>query len=138
MKKIHANSDIAHLWANKIQEQASNSNRSYYFEDYTIYSYGRHFPIAVNMGDIILMTYRSYSNSTAKHINYVNRAITHKTVIYCYNPSLAAKNLHAENLSDFEKRIKNPLSDITPKNLVIGCHTIPHTEIEEIAKNLNF
>ena len=37
---------VAHLWANQVQQEAKNSNRSFYFYGPSIYSYGSHFEIA--------------------------------------------------------------------------------------------
>lgn len=37
------NSMVAHLWANEMKEFANGSN--FYFEDESIYSYGRHFEV---------------------------------------------------------------------------------------------
>lgn len=38
-------SQVAHLWANQLQESARNSG-NYYFNGDAIYSYGSHFMIA--------------------------------------------------------------------------------------------
>ena len=47
------------------------------------------------------MTNRGYSNSTAKHINLVWSAISHKDVIYCNDPTKS----HYHNISEFINEI---------------------------------
>lgn len=72
------NSMVAHLWANEKKEYAYGSN--FYFEGDSLYSYGNHFKI----GRIVrneqgqrayLVNLDKYSTSTAKHQNYMTRAI---------------------------------------------------------------
>lgn len=92
MKKIFRghNSTIAHLWANKQQEEASNGS-NFYFDNDTIYSYGRHFPIAKHIiydgNSAVLFTGETHSNTTAKHISIVKQACNHLNVIYCASPT---------------------------------------------------
>lgn len=107
MKKVCSDiSDVAHLFANQIQEEATNSTRHFYFERNVIYSYGRHFPIAKHIEfdgkRAILFTTRSYNNTTAKHIGVVKSACRHKNIIYCFNPTES----HDVNLNDFKNRIE--------------------------------
>lgn len=83
------NSTIAHLWANKAQYEAKNPSRNFYFDGDTIYSYGRHFPIAKhavneNGERAVLFTERGYSPTTAKHISIVRQAANHLRIIYCH------------------------------------------------------
>lgn len=79
MKKVHTNDMVAHLWANQSQVEAKNAQGNFYFQGDTIYSYGRHFPIARHVntkhGHVILFTTRRYSVTTAKHITIVRHAI---------------------------------------------------------------
>lgn len=94
MKKVHTPDNVAHLWANKVQEEARNSANNLYFYGNEIYSYGSHFCIAKHVeGGVILFTERSYSNSTSKHISIVRNACSHKERVYCHNP----KGSHSEN-----------------------------------------
>lgn len=79
-REVYPTNEIAHLWAHKTQSAARNPGKNFYFEGDTIYSYGSHFPIArhvVNAKGVpaIVFTQRSYSVTTAKHINLVRRAI---------------------------------------------------------------
>ena len=90
MKTVFSNHDqVAHIWASQSQHQGRAGN--IFFEDQTIYSYGYHFAIArfaPEFGNTVLFTNRGYSNSTAKHMGIVRRAIPDNyRVIYCYDPS---------------------------------------------------
>jgi hypothetical protein len=92
MKKVVSPENVAHLWANKIQDEARTSNSNLYFNNDKIYSYGSHFCIAShvineNRDRATLFTTRSYSNTTAKHINTVRGAANHLNLIYCPYPA---------------------------------------------------
>ena len=91
MKNIFTNSELAHTYANQSQQSGRNSSGSFYFDGKTIYSYGRHFPIAKIVrnesgNECMLFTYRSYSNSTSKQVSIVRNATRQYKKIYCYNP----------------------------------------------------
>jgi signal peptidase I len=74
MKTRFSNSELSHVWAQQVQGYGKGSNM--YFEGKVIYSYGRHFPIAeFKPNNIVFFNKRGYSNSTAKHKNYVWRSI---------------------------------------------------------------
>lgn len=80
--------EVAHLWANKVQNNARHSSGNFFFEGAEIYSYGYHFPIAKHVENskgetAVLVTTRSYSVSTSKHQNVVSNACNHLKVIYC-------------------------------------------------------
>jgi len=79
MKQIlGSHSEVAHVWASRSQESGEASR--VFFDGDTIYSYGRHFPIArfqkmPNGQEVVMFTANDYSVSTSKHKNYVRRAI---------------------------------------------------------------
>lgn len=107
MKTVVSTSDVAHFWAHQSQGEARTSNGNFYFDGKTIYSYGRHFPIATHHTNeagesVVLFTTRGYSNSTAKHICHVRGACSHLIKIYCKNPNGIS---HAENFNDWAKKI---------------------------------
>lgn len=115
MKHVLETSQVAHVWANQLQNDARNSHGNFFFEGKTIYSYGRHFPIAVLTGEnnhYCLFTTRSYSVTTSKHIGYVRSAASHKEIIYCLNPDEAARKNHEINTKQFFYEI-----DTIAKNL---------------------
>jgi hypothetical protein len=78
MKKVfNSNSEVAHIFAQRIQNEGRANNM--FFEDDTIYSYGRHFELAkfIDFNDkkyLFVNTY-SFSNSTSKHLGHVIGAI---------------------------------------------------------------
>lgn len=113
-------SEVAHNWAHQKQSQFKKDTTagSLYYEGNTIYSYGRHFPIAViseQDSNIVYFTTRTYSNTTSKHLSVVRAAVNHKTVLYCENPDQAARNIHTENIQAFEKEAKY-ISQSLPKS----------------------
>lgn len=113
MKKVHTPENVAHLFANRIQSEATNSGRTLFFNQSTIYSYGSHFAIAKHTinkkgENALLFTTRGYSVTTSKHINIVHNATNHLNKIFCYNPN----ENHQVNLNQFEFEIKNILLNI--------------------------
>jgi len=80
-REVHPVNMVAHLWAHATQKRARNSQRNFYFEGDTIYSYGAHFPIARrvtrNGETAVLFTTQGYSSTTAKHKCIVSRACGH-------------------------------------------------------------
>ena len=109
MRRIVTNSEVAHLWANRSQPEASNSTGSIYFIDDTIYSYGSHFPIARHVNGVVLFTDRTYGNSTAKHINHTRYACNHLTVFTVDNVTATGKTAHKENLADMRSRYESEI-----------------------------
>jgi hypothetical protein len=129
MKKVLSKSEVAHYWANQIQESGRVSGGNFYFNNKTIYSYGSHFPIAciADKPGFILITTRSYSNTTASQISEVKSAVSHKELIYCYDPKEALSGNHAQNISEFEASAKS-ISLNLPKS------TKPVKYLEQIAE----
>ena len=105
MKKVLDPQTVAHYWANKVQSEATNSNRSFYFDGDAIYSYGRHFPIAKHINEKVLFTTRSYSNTTAKHISIVRAACSHLPKVYA--PYIDGS--HSDNFSTWQREIESNL-----------------------------
>lgn len=113
MKKVNSPDTVAHLFAHQSQTEATNSNRSLFFENDQIYSYGRHFCIAKHVtakdGDsALLFTTRSYSNTTAKHITIVRNATNHIKKIFCNDPTAT----NEQNFNSFETAIKTALKGL--------------------------
>jgi len=119
MKKVVSTQQVAHLWAHQSQSEAYTQSRNFYFEENTIYSYGRHFPIAsiVTSGsgeERVFMTTRGYSNTTAKHIRHVWSAVPNKSeIIKCYNPQNASWLLHAENILRYIVEIEGAIKKMS-------------------------
>lgn len=82
MRKVVTNNELPHLWAHQSQDGARNSNGSFYFVGPWIFSWGRHFPIAVRVAeDTVVMTEETVSNSTSRHQSLVREACRHLSVI---------------------------------------------------------
>jgi hypothetical protein len=80
MRHVVEISTVAHLWAHQMQDHARNSGGNFYFEGADIHSYGSHFrcgSVSKNKAGetAYLITTRTYSNTTSKHMSYVNGAI---------------------------------------------------------------
>lgn len=76
--------DVAHKWAHQLEENYKNG--AVFFEGKTIFSYGRHFPMARLLGDgKVAITTRTYSNTTSAHLSAVAQAVSHLDAIYCYD-----------------------------------------------------
>lgn len=107
MTTVVSPSQIPHIWANQLQDNARTSNKNFYFEDKTIYSYGTHFPIAVLKDkDIVFFTTNTYSKTTSGHISATRSACSDKKIIYCLDPADANKSYHTQNLEDFDNKCK--------------------------------
>lgn len=106
MKTVFPNRMVPHIWAQQNQPEGRGSNL--FFDGPTIYSYGRHFPIAsyvINPAGerAVLFTSRRYSVTTSKHIAYVRGSWdTSLPVFYVENASADyLPYVHAENMRVF-------------------------------------
>ena len=77
--------EVAHIWAQQTQNEGRCSNG--FFEGDTIYSYGKHFPIARIFTDdagnkTVFFTTRTYSSTTRKHIGHTSSACSHMDTLY--------------------------------------------------------
>lgn len=87
MRKVVSPQEVAHLFANQLQDEARTPTGNLYFYNDKIYSYGNHFCIAKFDNNALLFTERGYSNTTSKHISVVSHATSHKDKIYCAYPT---------------------------------------------------
>lgn len=104
MKKVFSShEEVAHVWAQQTQEEGKASR--VFFDGPTIYSYGRHFPIATFIdGNTVLFTTKSYSVSTQKHIGLTRRAIPSGVKVFNVNDVTAAN--HAANIQEMMQEIE--------------------------------
>ncbi len=76
--RLKNSGEVFHVWAQQNQFEGRAAN--VFFRDRSIFSYGEHFEMARFVtSEIVLFTTRSYSQTTAKHMSGVRRAISHKT-----------------------------------------------------------
>lgn len=117
MKKVFPNNEVPHIWA--LQNQSEGRGSNIYFEGATIYSYGRHFPMATIKGDDVFFTTRSYSNTTAKHLSRTRGAISHKNIIYVYEVPVGnfqyLADTHEKNLNYWKGNIKSLFDELGNK-----------------------
>ncbi len=129
VKEVFTSIDhIAHLWANKAQPAARNTQKNFFFENSTIYSYGTHFPIArhctATHGEskgkpVILFTTETRSVTTAKHIHTVREAIASAATVYnvvnvraCDTYSSKGKaQAHKVNFLEMVKTVESTLQE---------------------------
>lgn len=115
MRHVFDTPMVAHLWANQSQNDARNQQSNFFFHGKTIYSYGRHFPIATHITigkrKCILFTSASYGPTTGRHIQLTRRAIT-GTVFTV--PNVIKRRVdnktgyhidHKENLAHYQTKI---------------------------------
>lgn len=101
MKKVFSNnSEVCHIWASQTQSEGSANN--IFFENKSIFSYGKHFEIARFFDNCVLFTSKNYSVSTAKHKGEVKRAISHKKVFTVYS----VEGNHEKNIEYYQNEIK--------------------------------
>lgn len=95
--------EVAHIWAQ--QSQAEGKASRVFFDGPTIYSYGRHFPMATFIDAVtVLFTTESYSVSTAKHLSFTRRAIPSGVKVYRVKDVTAAN--HAANIYEMMHEIE--------------------------------
>jgi len=100
-------SEVITLWANQSQSEAICGN--VFFEKNVIYSYGKHYPMAVIHNNLVLINNQSYSVTTQKHKGWVWRAIQDKfDYLEVKNP---CEPLDLKNLED----LKNTITELKNK-----------------------
>ncbi len=113
MKRVVDKHTVAHLWANKHQDDARTPTGNLYFNSNGIFSYGSHFLIAKHVENAageraILLTKRTYSNTTNSHINIVRSASRHIEQILVPDPDQSVD----ENFESWYTEIKNIASKL--------------------------
>ena len=134
---------VAHLWAHQSQDSA-RSGHNFYFEGKDIYSYGSHFRCASietnQQGQrAYLVTTRTYSSTTAKHMGMVRHAIpcgarifdTHRSVSL-YNERLSENSYYesayyivdqVEKSANTSKHSRGPVFRIIRNKSKNACST---------------
>lgn len=80
MRKVLRNTDeVIHVFAQQTQSEGRNQSGSIFFEYAKIYSYGYHYLLGQFIDkETILINDKGYSMTTAKHINSLSGATSHK------------------------------------------------------------
>lgn len=105
VKQVFTNSQVCHVWASQTQSTGRNSNNSIWFEGDTIYSYGRHFPMArvytkPDGNKFVLTSSKSYSVTTSGHMSDLRSAISHIASIAVPYPTSLYESANEECLLD--------------------------------------
>jgi hypothetical protein len=125
MKKVFSShSQLAHVWANQLQESGRAS--SMFFEGPVIYSYGYHYEIArfidaPNGQKFCFVNANGYSNSTAKHTSHVINAIPDGIptfrVPFVRNSQGVNNKISLETLPAVIDKIKENITDLLAKQV---------------------
>jgi len=107
MRRVLKDADeVAHFWANKVQDEGRNPGGTVYFRGDEIFSYGSHFCMGRHIAPgVVAITSRSYSPTTGRHVSSVQRAAGHLTRIYVPHPECTA----ASQKEDVEQQISSLL-----------------------------
>lgn len=136
MKIVNTPQQTAHLFANKIQDEARTQTKNLFFYNEKIYSYGHHFCIAKHHNGELLFTLRSYSNTTSKHITHVRHASNHINKIYCYYPNGSAEQNFDAWMNEAEKNIDKLANARKPEKYIFELQRI-NEYAQKYAKALN-
>lgn len=82
MRQVVENSEVPKLWWSGKQGSARNKNNTFYFVNSTIFSYGRHFPIAVKLDNAVLFNTQNWSRATNRHKALVKKTIPSETAVF--------------------------------------------------------
>jgi len=145
------NEDIAEEFAqgneaktgNMFSERTGNEGET----ELTVFSYGYHFPIAVDKGNYYLFNTCDYSNSTARYKHYVERAIRGIVIkikdckellageqIKCNDTQIAElyKKLSSARKDTIKEAYKQDIEELKEQNDLIKVHILPKIVMEEI------
>lgn len=76
----YSNDMVAHVWAQMNKDSGDSNNGQFYFRGPRLYSYGSHFVAGfIDDKGRAWMNGDSYSPTTAKHMSYAWRAVSHRT-----------------------------------------------------------
>ena len=101
-----SNGEVARRFANGY---TSGSSQHVFIDGDCIYSYGRHFCIARRVNGVVLLTTRTFSNSTAKHVSLVRRALKDSEIVRCYDPDATSEvNMkhYDEEIAKLEEKVR--------------------------------
>lgn len=119
MKKVFSsNSELAHAWANQLQDEGRGN--SMYFYGPVIYSYGPHYEIArfiegLHGENVCFVNSNGYSNTTAKHTNHVWEAIPDG--IQCFKVPFCGNKISLEVLPEVISKMSAIIQDKLAKQI---------------------
>jgi hypothetical protein len=107
MRTVFDNSMVAHVWAQQNQRSGRNAKDSFSFAGGCLYSYRTAIAQFVKP-DVVLISNRSYSQTTSKHQSYMRRALSNQKKFYvveCRGLGVADDIDHPRNVNDYEYRL---------------------------------
>lgn len=107
-KQIFNRSTVAHYWANQVQDSAKDSGNRMSFNGYKMYSYSTIVAYIHELHNLVLVTSNTYSNTTTKHMGYIDSSISHYKKIIRVPYIFGAKDLpeHEKNIQYFIDNIE--------------------------------
>jgi len=106
MKRVFSNwGEVVHVWAQQNQDEGRSSNC--YFEGATIYSYGRHYPLATFVTNkrgqkLVVVNGEGYSKTTCEQIHATVRAVNqYPSIVLCADSHKAWKTESTFNATAF-------------------------------------
>lgn len=111
------NRKICEAWASQKRDSYFSKYQNIFFERAVIYSYGRHFRIAMltqvfddHGREVVLVNSSHYSVSTSRHQSYVRGCLYGSQVVQVFVPNVDVDNYsHARNLVYFEQEFRTAL-----------------------------
>ena len=146
-----SHSTVSHRWFHQIGNQRTNENAydsgNMFYNEKIIYSYGKHFALAIRFENIVVINSKSYSNSTAKHFGHVQNSIdtfSHKRVYvpfkeaYYMRSDIDFKDVYkhidfADFVYDFETNVKKLGNARKPEIYTSNIESLK-TKLNEIFK----
>ena len=110
------NQQVAEKWRKQIKDEGHSMNM--FFEHDVLYSYGYHFPMAIITDKryqgqtIVVQNSYGYSNSTAKHLNYMRGQCYNDAVITIGTPllkKLITPTLSRLNMNEWKKEARTEI-----------------------------
>lgn len=124
--------DVFHRWAHQTPNRKGELSAKYgnvYFDGPTIYSYGSHFPMATIVTrkgrTAHLVTTRTYSVTTAGHINATREAIPHGATVF--NVPLTSQDVSRLHLSEAYKEVLSDFIDDYQRRITVAMSDFGNT-----------
>ncbi|MEM7225573.1 MAG: hypothetical protein AAF495_21525 [Pseudomonadota bacterium] len=96
---------VAQIWASGRSAGEISDDGLLFFEGETIFSFGRHFPIARHQGGAVLVTTESYPVPTTAHIALVRDAVADCRIFTVPDVEARTVEEHKANFRDYGRRI---------------------------------
>lgn len=132
MKKVVETRQVAHLWANKSQDEARNAGGNFYFTGSRLYSYGSHFVIAMHLDDgarSILWNASRCSNTTSKQQAVARNAMTS----FQWERTIRVPHMDDDSTRQLE-RLHNANPGRTVPDVALACVQSVLTAIEVVGE----